>query len=222
MLFTLLKDTYSFYWQNFRYFAAVMLPLVIPMELISTFLDTVWTADPMQPISLLPGIMTTLVFYPVYQAALVLAVKYRLSGETPVPKHLLQQGVKFWSSIVVVNVLFYVAMVLGLFLLVIPAVIVGVRWSLAEQNVVLHNEGPFEALNRSWQDTSAAFWIILGGSMTIGMTLFIPALTVFSWFMSAFNYAPPAVFISAVLQSLFYPLLVVFYMRIGHFIQHKE
>ncbi len=222
MLFPILKDTYTFYWQNLRFFAAIMLPLVIPMELLNTLLQSIWPADPMQPVTLLPGIMVTLIFYPIYQTALVLGVKHRLSGELPPIKQLIQQGGLFWFAIVVVNVLFYLAMFVGLMLLVIPAIYIGVRWSLAEQNVVLNQEGPIDALKSSWEDTSDVFWLIFGGSLAIVITMLIPGLTLFSWFVAVFDYAAPAMFISAVLQSLFYPLLVVFFMRVRHYIKNNE
>jgi len=87
---------------------------------------------------------------------------------------------------------------------------------------VLNQEGPIDALKSSWEDTSDVFWLIFGGSLAIVITMLIPGLTLFSWFVAVFDYAAPAMFISAVLQSLFYPLLVVFFMRVRHYIKNNE
>ncbi|WP_196161486.1 hypothetical protein [Reinekea sp. G2M2-21] len=222
MLFPVLKDTLTFYWQNLKLLAAIMLPLVIPLELFNMVLGLTWTADENNVPQLVASIMAQLIVYPIYQTALVLAVADRLVGKTPDIKQLWAQGANLWFMIVLANVLFYVGVFTGLILLIIPGIFLMIRWSLVEQNIVLNQENPLEALRSSWKDTSDHFWLILFGGLILGIGVLLITTPISTFISNLSDGSPVAMFFPSVLQSLTYPLFVVFLMRVRHYIRHKE
>jgi hypothetical protein len=222
MLFPILKDTLSFYRQHISYFVAIMLPLVIPLEIFNAAVRLGWQPETPALTQELPYLLATLVVYPIYQGALVLAVHQLLQGNKPQVKDLWSRGSSFWFVIVVVNVIYYVAVFLGLMMFIIPGIFLAMRLMLAEQNAVLNMENPFEAIKSSWEDTSDQFGLIFFGSLILGVGTLLVVWPLYSVVGSLSDNSPIALIIPAVIQSLLYPLLVVFYMRVRHYIRTNE
>lgn len=222
MVATLLRDSYKFYWQHVSYLAAIMLPLVIPMELINLLIQTTLVTDPSSFSQQVPSFMVTIAFYPIYQAALVLAVHQLLQGHKRNTFELYKRGSEFWFQIVLANVFFYLAFFGGLAMFIIPGFFFAIRLALMEQNVVLDQQSALEAMKSSWEDTSGQFMNILAGGLLIALPVVGVSMALFRVFNDIGDGSPVFIMLAEILSSLLYPLFVIYLIRVRHFIQHKE
>ena len=75
-------------------------------------------------------------------------------------------GLRFGSgprfvAFVVQGLLVGIAFLIGFFLLIVPAIIVFVRWSISGPSLVASDQSITEALGESWRQTQGHFWPIL-------------------------------------------------------------
>jgi hypothetical protein len=72
-----------------------------------------------------------------------------------------------------------IGIVIGLVLLVIPGIVLVVRWSVASPILIGSDAGVVDSLRQSWEETSGAFWPILGAQLVIfGAALAVCAIGV--------------------------------------------
>lgn len=222
MLAQILKDSLSFYWKHLSYFIAILLPLIVPLEIFNAVVQLTWVTDPTSLAQQLPYFMATLIVYPIYQGALVVGVQQLLQGNKPRVKDLWSRGGSFWFAIVMVNVIYYIAVFLGSMLFFIPGIFLAIRLILAEQNAILNLEGPIDAIKSSWEDTQGQFWMIFFGAGALGLGTIALSWPFYELVSNMTNDSPVALIIPSVFQTLLYPVLVVFFLRVRHYIQHNE
>jgi uncharacterized membrane protein len=103
-------------------------------------------------------------------------------------------GGQYFLSVLVVNILNFIAVSLGLVLLIVPGIIVAIGLSMSVPLVVDRNRGPIEALGESWKITDGSkanlfiFWLIAVGlgiagvcACGVGLLLVMPILCI-AWF----------------------------------------
>ena len=222
MILLFIKDTLQFYRQNLMLFVGILLPILLPYEVANWLIQRFFVTDPQNLTQQLPAMMLWITIYPVYQGALILAVSQRLAGNSPTPSLLWQQGARFWFSLVAVNALFLAVVFLGTLAFILPGIYLAVRLALAEQNVLLNVESPIEAIKSSWEDTSDQFWNIFLGSLLLGLVTLLFAFLISLPFRGVEDIHNPVLILHALLQALLYPLFVIYYLRIRHYIQHSE
>ena len=76
------------------------------------------------------------------------------------------------AGVLGVYLLTSLGIMLGFLLLVIPGIILSVRWAIAVPILIGDDAGIIESIGRSWRETSGHFWPILG---TI-LVAFVPAI----------------------------------------------
>jgi uncharacterized membrane protein YedE/YeeE len=199
-----------------------MLPIVLPLEVITSIIQYYWLNDPTNDVYMLYTVAITLLVYPIYQAALLLGISQALSGKYLPAQALWRTGLKYWLPILLVNMLFYAGVIAGMFLLIIPGIFLAVRWSLAEQHVVLDSENPFQALSSSLTETSGHFWTVCFGMLIIALGMFLIAWPMQSILGDLTNNSPIALFFPSLIQSLMYPIFVIFLLRVRHFLRFNE
>ena len=72
----------------------------------------------------------------------------------------------FWAMLGL-SILTSLGTVIGFMLLIVPGVLLLVRWSLCVPVLIGEETGVFEAMARSWQETKGRFWPIFGVFVTI-------------------------------------------------------
>lgn len=65
------------------------------------------------------------------------------------------------GAFIVLGILSGLGILLGLLLLVVPGIILFVRWSIAVPILIDTGDGVIDSLRRSWRDTAGCFWPIL-------------------------------------------------------------
>jgi hypothetical protein len=222
MLLTFIQDTFKFYKQNLWFLVSIMLPIIVPLEIFNAVIQVYWQADPENTQFLIITSTVALITYPIYQAALVIGISNALDGRYIPATKLWKDGVKFWIPLLVINLVYYVGVFLGLMILILPGIYIAVRWTLAEQSVILDGDNPLEAFRSSFNDTSDQFWVLLQGMFTIGLGVLVVGLSFSSVVGNLTGNSPVIMIIPAVIQSMFYPLFVIFLLRVRHYINHKE
>lgn len=222
MIGTLLKDTVKFYWRNLNYFAAIILPLAIPVEIFTLLLELYWVNDSESLTQRLPSVMASLIIFPIYHAALIIAVTQIMQGKRPNTLALWAMGRRFWFGVMVVNICYFAAVLLGLFMLILPGIFISVRLVLAEQNVVLNQETPAEALKSSWRDTEGKFWLVFFGGLILGSAVTLISLIIFGSFNIIGNESPLVLILPTLMQYLLYSIFIVYLIRVRHYIRHNE
>lgn len=222
MILLFIKDTLQFYRQNLLMFVGILLPLLLPYEVANWLIQRFVVTDPQNLTQQLPSMMLWITVYPIYQGALILAVSQRLAGQTPTPALLWKQGARFWFPLIAVNAMFLTVVFLGTMAFILPGIYLAIRLALAEQNVLLNIETPIEAFKSSWEDTSDQFWNIFLGSLLLGLFTLLMAYLIGLPFRGVEDIYNPVLIVPALIQSLLYPLFVIYYLRIRHYIQHSE
>jgi len=173
MLFNHLRDSAEFFKSNILYLAFITLPFTIPVELFSVIYHHRFIADPESLQLHWPPMIASLLVYPIYQTAVILAIAASLKGEFPALNKLWQQGIKLWFPVLTVNAAYTLAITLGFMALIIPGIIIAVRLAFRELAVVLDNKDAVSALQQSWGDTREHFGILFGGIFIIVAAIFL-------------------------------------------------
>lgn len=96
-------------------------------------------------------LIDTALVTPLVSALHIHAVKQVGDGQKPVLRVVAGRGLRVLPVVVATSVMFCLGFALGLALLVIPGVILALRWAVAPQAAALDNDGWQQALRRSGQ-----------------------------------------------------------------------
>ena len=182
MLKTLLQDTRDFYINNFRSMLAIILPIVIPAEIITGIYSYYFVTD-IDSFSeqIIPSIIA-LISYPIYSLGIILFIASKSAGIKMDLKALFELGLTFWKPYLIIYVLLYLAFIAGLILLIIPGIIIAVRFAFSEYHLIFDRLNPIEAMKVSWNSTKGYRWIIFWGNSIIMFFLCMPSF-IFSDFL---------------------------------------
>ena len=127
------------------------------------------------PLQILGWLVSVLLQAFAYGAIIVTALRL-LHGEGAGFGDAARGGIRHFVPLAVINFLYGLGTVLGLFLLIIPGLFLMVKWSAAMPARVGERTGIIEAFSRSWKLTEGAWWPIFGlfvlfavGSMVLGL-----------------------------------------------------
>lgn len=168
---TLLKDTWYFFTTHFIGLCAVLLPLLIPLNLISMAAGF-YSNDEAQIIW--PALILELIAFPIYQGALIFFLAAVIKDEHQNVSQYYRQSMKFWLPLLVLYLLMGLAIMGGCMLLILPGLIVAARVAFAEFYCLLHEEAPLDAFKSSWEQSREYQWKILGGLLVIALAIIIP------------------------------------------------
>lgn len=65
---------------------------------------------------------------------------------------------------------------LGLLLLIVPGVVLLVRWSISTPILLSSEQGVFDSIGESWRQTEGHFWAILGSLLVV----YLPGIAIFT------------------------------------------
>jgi len=152
-----LRDSWFFFSRNLGAIARLCLPLVLLECLVKQVLTT-WVTDQYLAVS---EVLTGLLFYPFYTAALILFLDARSRSLQPRILDLLAAALRLWPALAVLAALSTLLIMLGASLLVLPGLWVMVKLAFSEYLLVLRGLPPLAALRGSFMLSSGHFWSIL-------------------------------------------------------------
>ena len=86
-------------------------------------------------------------------------------------------GNRFWPY-VGMSILSFLALILGLIVLIVPGIILLVRWSAASGYVIDRGQGVTESLSASWHATSGHSWAIFFAGIVLFLVLIVVSAVV--------------------------------------------
>lgn len=98
----------------------------------------------------------------VLQGALTRAAVDDLSGSGVKAGAAIADGLRFFFPLLLVAILVGLGLMLGFLLLIVPGIILAVRWSMTAPIVVIEQAGPTKSMERSAELSSGHRWAIFG------------------------------------------------------------
>jgi hypothetical protein len=134
---------------------------------------------------------------------------------------IINNTMKFLGKYLVLNLVLVVALVLLALLLVVPAIIMGIYWSLAIYVLVLEDQGVFESMKKSKEMVTHRWWrtfgysllfmlILIGASFAAGIVIGLVSVP-----LALLPFIGPFVsnILNQLLTTFFFPLGIIFYEK---------
>jgi hypothetical protein len=134
-------------------FAALVLTIWIPGHLL---IDMAVAGKPNQADSLTAlqlGNLVEIVFGPIYSAGIITALAARMAGEKTSYVEAMRAGLHHWGRLFAARIVVGLLVGLGIVALIVPGLVLAVRYSLIDEVVVLEGAGARVARQRSSQLT---------------------------------------------------------------------
>ena len=175
-----LTDGLNVVFRNFGPFFLVALLLEgIPTALLS-YAQLMVRLNPIFGVFGAVGFIACLITVPMMQAALVFGSMSNLEGRPASMTDCLAAGQRNWLRLLGLDILVGLGVVIGMILLIVPGVLLALRWSVAVPSLVLEGRGIQESMGRSAALTQNNRWSIflLGLIFFAGMIVLQMALTI--------------------------------------------
>lgn len=174
MLNRSLVDTWSFFKIHVSAISTIILPIVAPIEILTTFYQYYFASEEFVLSERLIPTVIWFVAYPIYTVGIVFYIASVISGGPIDANTSWRLGIKFWVPYVIMSVFMGIVIIFGLFLLIIPGIIFAIRYAFSEFELLLNQRKPLDAMKHSWDITKDYMWVILGGYIIITLVLNAP------------------------------------------------
>jgi hypothetical protein len=154
----ILSAAFEIYKANASNLILIVAVVVVPLSLLGTLL--VRASGTILAASI--AALIAVIIFAVLQAAILRAAALATIGDPVDVEASYRWGFKRFGSVLLVALLVGLAVFVGLFLLLVGAIIFGVFFSVSIPALVIENRRGTEAMTRSWQLVSGHFWHALG------------------------------------------------------------
>ena len=177
----LLGACFGLYRGYFRTFATIALVIVVPVELIVSGVGVgqLWLGydpEPSLGILLAQGIAYGLVSAPLVTAMQITAVIEIGAGRAPSARASLRAGLDVFAPLLGAVLLFWLGLIGGFLLLIVPGIYLMVRWYFTPQAVVVDGRRGRGALARSGELVKGSWWRVFGIAIVFGLIATLPLL----------------------------------------------
>ena len=160
--------------RNWRALATVVLVVTVPVGVISLLITTSTTSyDPLLDVrtaddgaayvaGALVNALLQLLLYLLAPAACTALLADAYLGRRPEWQPSLATAARRAPAVFAMSVAVGLGLLVGFTALVIPAIFLGVRWSVALPALLLERRGPFAAIGRSWSLVGGFWWKCFG------------------------------------------------------------
>ncbi|KAA0873671.1 hypothetical protein E1H14_12290 [Nitrincola tapanii] len=173
-----LRQAFFFFRSHFKTLAAIQLPFLITLALLSAALQSSIDPDTSNSGALIYIGLLELACLPLYWGATIFYMQSVLDGKPLSPITALSLALSSWGRLLFTYILNALAVALGLLLLIVPGVYAGVRLAFADYICVLEGKRPMEALKSSWKESDLYFWLLLKGFLVIFAGLFLAQMLI--------------------------------------------
>ncbi|MBJ9977891.1 hypothetical protein IAE35_21400 [Pseudomonas sp. S75] len=154
---TILRDSLYFFRRHFTRIVQLCLPLVVLEALFTQLLQRHLGEDASPAYAML----VSLLFYPLYSAALILYLDTRSRGQETPKRDLFARAVQLWPTLALLILLSSLLIMAGLALFVLPGIWVMINLVFAEYLLVLRGLPVIESMRASARLTKGHFLRIL-------------------------------------------------------------
>jgi hypothetical protein len=167
-----LADTWSLFNKNVVPISLIVLPIAIPTTIIEVVIQNLFASDSYFQ-ELIPFLIGMLVS-PIYSVAAIFYIVAVVSGEKISTSILWRLGIKFWLPYTILSILFGLTVTVGFIFLIVPGLLLWIRWSFSSFDLVLNGSKPNEALRNSWEATRNYAGALLKGYLILLVILYGP------------------------------------------------
>jgi len=171
---TLLTDSFKFFRNRFVSILLIIVPVVLPIELIRVRYAGSLKGSEADFSSELPMLLLGLAAYPIHTAGLIFFIASVISGDKLGVRDCWLLGIRFWGPFLVLSLLQGAATAFGLMLFLVPGLIAIGRFAFADFDLLLNKHNPVDAMRTSWEATRVYFWLILSGYLIIFAAVIAP------------------------------------------------
>ncbi len=159
-------------------FAAVVLTVWIPLNLLIEF-AIAQNPNAMDPLIMMRiSSLAEMVFGPICSGAIVTALANRMGGRSTGYAEAMRAGLHHWGRLLAARFVAGLIIGLGLLALIIPGLVLAVRFSLIDEVVVLEGQGSAGSRARSTQLTRGRRWSIFCGTVVAFGLMMLTAVVV--------------------------------------------
>jgi hypothetical protein len=192
----LLRDSLVVYLRHFWTFVALGALVVVPSELIVNGigmeeLTSGYDSSPGVAEAVIPAVVSYLVVAPLITAICVYALRSVAAGGSPKAREAIVKGFESFSPIFFAVALAAAGILLGA-VLIVPGVILFVRWYFVPQNVVLEGAHGAAALRASARVVQGSWWRTLGLIVLVNLLALLVAVVLQAPFTAAADSADRA------------------------------
>ena len=154
---SVLRDSLHFFRYHLTSIIALCLPLVVLEALLTQLLNR-QMADQASPAY---GMLVSLLFYPLYSAALILYLDTRSNGKDISRRDLFARAVQLWPQLALLLLISSLLIMAGLALFIVPGVWIMINLVFAEYLLVLRGLPVVQSMRESARMTTGHFMRIL-------------------------------------------------------------
>jgi hypothetical protein len=204
-------------------FAAIILTVWLPGNILTNYIAyNVKGASDVGVLKLTMFIET--IFGPIYIGALVYALFQIKSGRTVTYREAMTVGIKKWGTLLIARLAAGLFILLGLIAIVIPGMILAVRYSLLDAAVIVEDKWPAESRARSTKLTTGRRWQIFWSAVVFFVTLIVLSLAMYLPldFIESLNIMPVGVVLDCTLDIAYAIIQIVIFLFYWESIQEEK
>lgn len=209
MLDQALTDSWDFFKRHFAALAALVLPVVIPLQLVLAMYDAANVEQGFDMGNAFLMMMIGFVFYALYMPAVIFYIASVVTGEKRSTGELYQLALKWWGPFLLLLLLVTFFSGVGFMLLIVPGIIIILKLAFAEFDMLLNGSGPVTAMKTSWRMTKGRKGTLFGGYLIITLAIYIPFIileAILAGVGMAYWWVNAAVAILVAVCNLFYTI----------------
>lgn len=169
---------WSVYTSNFLKFSVIALVIALPQLLTGDSHDAGASASVAGGAWRLVAFIIGMIVNTVGQAVILYGAFQVMRGRAMLIGEAVRRGLSRFWSIIGLAILATLGIIVGIILLIVPGIMLAIRWSVALPACVVENLGPLAAMRRSAELTKGHRWKIFGVFILILVIVLIAAMII--------------------------------------------
>jgi hypothetical protein len=199
-----LSEAWALYRRHATHFILISFAIYLVIAIINALLS--WALG---GFGVAIGWIVSLVGMFLLQAALVTAVQDVRDGRVDLDlRGTVSAAMPFVGAVAVASILASIGIAVGLFLLIVPGLVLITFWSLLVPEIVIGRAGAFEAFSRSWRTVSGYAWNVFG-TLIVALLIWVACEIVLSFILLALPIAWRSLISNLIAGAVVTPLVAM-------------
>jgi hypothetical protein len=169
-LIEVIRDSWQFYRRNIRSILQVFLPIFLLQLVVAELIELSPVYESSGALIWL-SVVTAIFGHAIYSGALILLFGGIIKGDQLPAQTCIKKAISCLPLFIITDFMVTALIIPGLFLFIIPGVIIAIKLSLALFYLLLLNETPFRAILHSFESTKGFTHAMLGTMLVAGIPL---------------------------------------------------
>jgi hypothetical protein len=169
----------SIYAANFLKFTLVAVVIALPSQIIRSSLTTGWVAQVGMAQTLVGSWIIALILEFIGQGVILYGAFQALQGHPVVIGAAVRRWLSRFWAIIGISILVFLGLAVGFALLIIPGIILALRWAVTLPVCMMESKGTLASMRRSAELTKGHRWKLFGIGVLIYVVAIISALVRF-------------------------------------------